>query len=972
MIADIALKRNKTGLLPKKYAVYLYASGHFDFATVDKMKEFTSNFGELSTQIVKKEFSELFRQALVLAEAEIKLPASERVSWIIKSHVEQPNETPKGAASVIQPPPREQTTELSLVGRGPSAQQSLRSTPIATENTASINESLVSPSIQSTPFVRGACDHDFKQGSRGCAADEPPSKPADINMDVPASGDSRLADSDGYSAHQPHAAESASDEAYVMVDMIGTDTQGPVPDAMSKEKRADVDVVRYSENQNLDAADEVLSTAVTKPLLHEADTALTEFSKNPLDAKNPYVDFPDSSVRIELVTEADVDGWQHGPSYLSSTDSFSPKLHASVPTVSESSSHSKPSSPIKSPPKKPVSPASLFGKMTLAKSGNAHDTNSAHLSFQDRTVYDVMDSAIPSAVKSDTQVHFTPDHAHLRPPPITIKAGGVVDQSVISQFPPSNSLGSHVHPVVVKKLPVASIHDASGLFSQNNSEVPSPFGAVKTSVTKPASAVRSFESVKKIPVVLEAHALFGSPRNDIFDIARKEPDAKTSTHAQPSRPAESAGGAVSSIKKIKPVVSGASVSDLFARDGASNIFSPQLNSSGAPLTEHSVTVKTNGKVVSGGKFVPPDTYQSPFPPIGSVSCSTAPSIGIKPSVLCPVPPDLFRRTDEPVSSNAFDVFSVLGPNPENSNGPAVRKSDVPAPLLTASINTLDKTVVVSTASDSATKFFTADVIGTDHACELFHRPSFQDSSGIIDSASSKQIPHINVFSSEKSEDVRETASHHAFHGQSLLLVDPTTEKHNPSITFGEPPSHHSLSGPPLPLNVFNPGAASLDKQVVSAATADAFHVPALATISSTVFPAVDYPSSTTDHTLTVTAHQQQSFKAPLMRNEQPTHSLLLEHVGLGSCSTDSSDARVVSINIPVPAESFKQQPLRRIGRPVCGLLSFGFGGRVVTIIPKLRRVRDPTLLTPLEIERYQVYSLLCIQLHLVDDVGRTC
>jgi hypothetical protein len=105
-IADIALKRNKTGLLPKKFAIYLYASGHFDFATADKMKDFETHFEEMNGQTVKKDFVDLFKQAVTVGQAEIKLPKSERVGWIEKPNMEsaptiQKETAQKVAVSVV-------------------------------------------------------------------------------------------------------------------------------------------------------------------------------------------------------------------------------------------------------------------------------------------------------------------------------------------------------------------------------------------------------------------------------------------------------------------------------------------------------------------------------------------------------------------------------------------------------------------------------------------------------------------------------------------------------------------------------------------------------------------------------------------------------------------------------------------------------------------------------------------------------
>ena len=69
----------------KKYALYMYASAHFDFAVASQMKDYLSNRDDMLNQTVAPNFRQLYHQAIDIADKETALPAGGRVQWLVST-----------------------------------------------------------------------------------------------------------------------------------------------------------------------------------------------------------------------------------------------------------------------------------------------------------------------------------------------------------------------------------------------------------------------------------------------------------------------------------------------------------------------------------------------------------------------------------------------------------------------------------------------------------------------------------------------------------------------------------------------------------------------------------------------------------------------------------------------------------------------------------------------------------------------
>jgi hypothetical protein len=87
------LSGGKPALNVKKMALYMYSSAHYDFATPQQMRDFSSERDTLCSQAVTGSYAKLLPQAIALADKELLLAQGDRVSWV--------KVTPSSTASTI-------------------------------------------------------------------------------------------------------------------------------------------------------------------------------------------------------------------------------------------------------------------------------------------------------------------------------------------------------------------------------------------------------------------------------------------------------------------------------------------------------------------------------------------------------------------------------------------------------------------------------------------------------------------------------------------------------------------------------------------------------------------------------------------------------------------------------------------------------------------------------------------------------
>jgi hypothetical protein len=112
----------------RKYAVYMYGSGLYDFVKASQILSYVDKRDDLVNQVVSDSFTNLFNQAISVADKEITLAIEYRLSWVIrKNNTIQPSSPPLSLSSISKQslPSTTLTSSSSTLSKVPLSSSSL-------------------------------------------------------------------------------------------------------------------------------------------------------------------------------------------------------------------------------------------------------------------------------------------------------------------------------------------------------------------------------------------------------------------------------------------------------------------------------------------------------------------------------------------------------------------------------------------------------------------------------------------------------------------------------------------------------------------------------------------------------------------------------------------------------------------------------------------------------------------------------